>query len=150
MKALLPFWPTCPAHFNILYLITLTILGEQGNIIVIHHFQILNEKWRRQKCLVWKITLTSCFKSIFYFHMNRFNEPKYLKVFTFSYKLLLTMICSFAIMARWHPTSIYLVFNDIIINFLISNRIGYCLIEANWTPHYKFPCVFLLYTFCKF
>ena len=66
------------------------------------------------------ITRISCFRSTFYFFMKEFwfvnKEPKCLKVFTFSYKLLPTVICSFVIMPRWHPISMYLVFLCLLLN----------------------------------
>ena len=52
------------------------------------NFQLLREQSRRQEGLDWIIIWISCFKSTFYFLLNRilfFNkESKYLKVFTFS------------------------------------------------------------------
>ena len=41
---------------------------------------------------------------------SQHKKPKYLKVFTFSYELLSTMICSFDIMFWWRLISVYLVF----------------------------------------
>ena len=69
------------------------------------NFRMNTKKARTEICLEWIITWFSCFKSTLYFILNGFflffpKEPKYLKMFTFSYELLPMLIYSFAIMSR--------------------------------------------------
>ena len=74
------------------------------------NFQILRKKSRRQECLDWIITWISCFKSTFYFLLNRLRLHNMINIALFTaqntYALLVGLVKGFS----WSDTMVETVY----------------------------------------